>query len=70
VSQDSRTFAAVGKAFLLKPKEAVEKKLSSNIAACEQTLGVCSKTLEYLEKQHADAQTNFKELIKSIESRG
>ena len=39
--QDTRMYQAIGKMFLMKPKESIEKRLVDNIAAYENTIAVC-----------------------------
>jgi hypothetical protein len=48
--QDTRTYQAIGKMFLMKPKEVVEKRLTDNISSYEQTAAVCwlSRSCDYM----------------------
>lgn len=65
---DTRTFQAIGKMFLLKPKEVVEKRLADNVGSYDQTDAVCTRTLGYLESQLKDASSNLEELLKTVKS--
>ncbi len=67
--QDTRIYDAIGKMFLLKPRPVLQAQLAERIESATQTVGVCTKTLEYLNKQKAEAAANLAELTKAIEAR-
>lgn len=67
--QDTRVFDAIGKMFLLKPRDVLQAQLAERIESATQTVAVCSKTLDYLQKQKAENAANLSELTKAIEAR-
>lgn len=67
--EDVNTFESVGKCFLRQPKSQLEDKMASSLETTQQKLRVCDMTLDYLDKEEKEADQNFLETIRAIQTR-
>eukprot|EP00252_Welwitschia_mirabilis_P000881 TRINITY_DN10873_c0_g2_i1.p1 TRINITY_DN10873_c0_g2~~TRINITY_DN10873_c0_g2_i1.p1 ORF type:complete len:129 (-),score=35.48 TRINITY_DN10873_c0_g2_i1:378-764(-) len=63
LSEETNTYKSVGKSFILEPKSVLSKEQSDKITDCENTIGALQSSKEYLERQMAEVESNFKELL-------
>ncbi len=67
IPDDRAVYRGVGRAFLRAPKEEVVAGLQSTATKAEYKIGVCAKTLKYLEQQEKEADDAFMEVVNTFQ---
>lgn len=66
IPNDRNLYRSVGRLFIKTPKPEIETLLQTAAQKADQKMKVCSSTMEYLQKQEAEADKAFLEVIESI----
>ncbi|XP_024012257.1 prefoldin subunit 1 [Eutrema salsugineum] len=61
--EDTNTYKSIGRTFVLEPKAVLEAEQEQKLKDSEAAIASLQPSKEYLEKQIAEVENNFKELL-------
>uniref|UniRef100_A0A1J3GHP9 Prefoldin subunit 1 n=2 Tax=Noccaea caerulescens TaxID=107243 RepID=A0A1J3GHP9_NOCCA len=61
--EDTNTYKSIGRTFVLEPKKVLEGEQEQKLKDSEAAIASLQPSKEYLEKQIAEVENNFKELL-------